>query len=49
MGQEDLGRVQKDLGYHSQGVIRGLDERNITLDGSAESKEQKKAVKRDWL
>ena len=49
MGQEDLGRVRKDLRYCSHGVIKGLDERNITLDGSAESKEQKKAVERDRL
>ena len=49
MGQEKWGRLQKDIGCWSQGVIGGLDESDIALDGSDEGKEQKKMVEWDWL
>ena len=45
MGQEKLGRLWKDIRYCSQGVIGGLDESNIALDGDDEGK---KAVEWDW-
>ena len=46
-GQEKLGRLRKDVGCCSQGVIGGLDESDITLNGGDEGKEQKKAVEWD--
>ena len=49
MRQEKLSRMWEDLRCCSQGVIRGLDESDIILDGSDKGKEQKKAVKRNQL